>query len=444
MKRVIHAWLGLTSLTTLGLAQGSTDIVISGDKGYALISPEVISQPIVQDFNWSDDGKFLLYIRREPLTVGDQKTLLSKGEPPTQVSLSAVVWNASTKKQHVLRKLSGPSVELEAHWLKGTRTILLNTMGPTTREGAEAKVELIRANAESGATQIIYSADRFVENPLTVSISPASARAVVVDYQDSEQGSQDTVAFEIGPAGPPTASIRIPNSSGWFSWDDQGQPYTHLYKRMPGAKPVTRFLLLDFASGKTAEVTKQPDPYNTPQKDQAIGVELDSGIAISPETTRPSRNAWVTSAKKSRRNFAFVAANVELATLSNGLDYVAYTSEGVLLVRPIVIGKASDFEEALDAAERAVLISNAKQVGLSALMYAGDNDDVLPGPGQDVMNLFLPYSKNSALYDGFVYTFSGGALQKVANVSDTEMGYIPGKGGRAVIYVDGHVKWVKN
>ena len=56
-----------------------------------------------------------------------------------------------------------------------------------------------------------------------------------------------------------------------------------------------------------------------------------------------------------------------------------------------------------------VLDLNGKQLGLAALMYAQDYDEVLPTP--DNINTKLePYLKNSALFEGFSYTFGGGPL----------------------------------
>jgi prepilin-type processing-associated H-X9-DG protein len=52
--------------------------------------------------------------------------------------------------------------------------------------------------------------------------------------------------------------------------------------------------------------------------------------------------------------------------------------------------------------------------------------------------------KNSSILEGFVYTFKGGKLSDVDKPAETVLGYIEGPGGRAVAYLDGHVKWVPN
>jgi len=42
---------------------------------------------------------------------------------------------------------------------------------------------------------------------------------------------------------------------------------------------------------------------------------------------------------------------------------------------------------------------------------------------------------------GFSFALSGEKLSSITNPADTILGYVTGPGGRAIIYVDGHVKW---
>ena len=48
------------------------------------------------------------------------------------------------------------------------------------------------------------------------------------------------------------------------------------------------------------------------------------------------------------------------------------------------------------------------------------------------------------LFNGFVYTYGGGALKDIDSPTTTETGYVNGPNGKAVIYADGHVKWRRN
>jgi hypothetical protein len=54
----------------------------------------------------------------------------------------------------------------------------------------------------------------------------------------------------------------------------------------------------------------------------------------------------------------------------------------------------------------------------------------------------LPYAKDRALFDGFVYLLNGGASTSLENPTTTEMGYKRVKGGRVVVYGDSSTRFV--
>ena len=93
-----------------------------------------------------------------------------------------------------------------------------------------------------------------------------------------------------------------------------------------------------------------------------------------------------------------------------------------------------------EQAQRAAAMSSGKQLGLAVLMYTQDYDEVLPTP-EGIEDKIEPYLKNRELFSGFVYIFPGGSLADIKNPVETELGYVNGPKGRAIIYVDGHVKW---
>ena len=58
-----------------------------------------------------------------------------------------------------------------------------------------------------------------------------------------------------------------------------------------------------------------------------------------------------------------------------------------------------------------------------------------------VTDLLMPITKNSELFTGFVYTFEGGSATAIREPSQTVIGYVQGKYGRALMYSDSHAKW---
>ncbi len=104
----------------------------------------------------------------------------------------------------------------------------------------------------------------------------------------------------------------------------------------------------------------------------------------------------------------------------------------------------------LEAALRSLLeharrnaLSFAKQSGTAAAIYSSDYDDFLPISGGQARDALMPYLKNGRILDSVVWTnLTGQNSSKLANPSETVLGYVPGPGGRAVIYADTHVVWV--
>lgn len=128
--------------------------------------------------------------------------------------------------------------------------------------------------------------------------------------------------------------------------------------------------------------------------------------------------------------------------LSPNSTAVAYVDAGALLVREIKEINPKFAEELLEAAEKAEMLSIAKQVGTALMIYAADMDDVLPSP--DKFNDISPYLRNNDMMKSFTYTYSGGPMKNVGKPAETELGYVQGATGRAVVYADGHAKWIPN
>jgi hypothetical protein len=123
------------------------------------------------------------------------------------------------------------------------------------------------------------------------------------------------------------------------------------------------------------------------------------------------------------------------------LNAVAYIQAGVLFMRPTIRIPADEFRKALLERWKSEALMNVKQVGTALMIYTADYDDMLPD-GNDLVNKVMPYVKSADILSSFVYTFPGGDSGKIKDPAATELGYIPGPGGRAVVYADGHAKWI--
>lgn len=92
------------------------------------------------------------------------------------------------------------------------------------------------------------------------------------------------------------------------------------------------------------------------------------------------------------------------------------------------------------AIERAKVI--AKQNGTAAMIYAADYDDALPFSGASANDALEPYLKNRSLQQHVVWSnLYGQKISQLTDPSKVELGYVPGPGGRAIIYADSRVEW---
>ncbi|MDH4387718.1 MAG: hypothetical protein QE269_03215 [Fimbriimonas sp.] len=120
---------------------------------------------------------------------------------------------------------------------------------------------------------------------------------------------------------------------------------------------------------------------------------------------------------------------------------IAYTDNGALLLREIRPFDHDLAEKMKIEALKAQAMSIAKQVGIALMLYAADMDEVLPN-GENFVNRLTPYIKDRKMIAAFNYTYAGGPMDQIKDIANTELGFTMGPGGRAIVYADGHAKWV--
>lgn len=102
-------------------------------------------------------------------------------------------------------------------------------------------------------------------------------------------------------------------------------------------------------------------------------------------------------------------------------------------------------KEQKEAIEKQSVIQKAlhvgKMVGVAIHLFFMDNEKMPPKEG--FQGEVLPYIKSEDMLSQFVYTASEDLdLENADNLHQIEVGFVPGPGGRAVVYGDGHVVWV--
>jgi len=139
----------------------------------------------------------------------------------------------------------------------------------------------------------------------------------------------------------------------------------------------------------------------------------------------------------------------------------------------VVLIVASIFRKPTRAVAKTNCISNVKQLALGAIMYAGDNDDILPN-GAVWMDKITEYVKYDSVFHDTTFVPDGGYgyayRKKLSGVNETkidkpqnlillfdstllgrnessELWSLPNPGrhgeGNNAAFVDGHAKWLK-
>lgn len=408
------------------------DAVFSEKEAFLMLPPTAISQGETVKLSWSDSGRYLLVLRRdEGITPALLKTFFTQAQPvPPAPAFSVGLWDARNSKFTEMWRQSSENGIVDFAWFAGTQSALIWLFSPRTQT-----LSLQRLDAQAGTMRPITEGF-LAEAPPVVSLLRPVAAIHGMKVTEGRRGYEATLQF-VDASGALSKALSRKGGEGAM-WTSTGLYAYH--GRLP---QETKWTGIDPATMSEEELDLVPKPEFKPPAQNPVELASASQAISARDTSARLSPIWLRSIVRSKKQFALVCADAQAVELAPDLESIAYVSQGVTMVRPIVRVPRAMVEAAMEAAEKARLISNSKQVALAFLMYSMDHNDTLPG-GADALSLIEPYLKNAGISDGFVYTFAGGDLTKVDRPAETILGYIQGPGGRAVAYVDGHVRWIKD
>lgn len=456
--------LGLivTAIASFGTSQmdPTSELIFTNAKAIALLPPQIVSTGMTSSAYWSPNGKFLLVNSVETKTMGEMllRSFENPAAPPKNLPDQVLALHDVERQttRIVWRGRVGAVTIDDASWLPGSASALIvvrhevkDDEGNVTGEGRQVVWSL---SATSGQMTTAFQPD---ENELvSIETDTRAKGAVLAIRRLRSQANQEPSARYIWVRPNGSISGAIPAKGnfayGQIEFFEKGNRPMLIARENAGEKGLRAVWLdMDFASGHLKEVPPlnvRAETEPEPEFRLISGATMTASDARAGATPRTINlnSAWLIAKEKSSNQSSLVAAEVEKMQLSPAMNAVFYTTKGVAIVRPLISVPKEWALSALAHAERARLISDAKQVATALHIYAADYDDVLPSNNSDWMEALYPYTKNRQLLDGFVYTFGGGSLSDIKNPANTEIGYKEGPGGRAVAYADGHVKWVPN
>ncbi len=418
-----------------------------------VLLPELAVAPHVDQYVWSPDGRYLLAIRVDAPRI--DLRAIAAGQPGLPVDsppASLVLYDLSRHESATL--MNFPNDGRSLYQMGFTKTpgvaYVLATRTPTrAADGQELAARLrhilVRVSgADRKATAVAELRLQDVGMSPQLLVAPVSTVAVVhgTPVEPSEQGepliaydsSGNRVASHMGGAG--KAGL------GPFVWSADG---ARLYARTQPYGPNSAKELIAFTAPRLEEskITGQPALYKEAESPD-LALRTAAQRMTLDGVTKETSSLWLCSKEPSELSRALIGSSCWSGRLAPNGGAVAFVAQGAVYVRPIVRADKAAVLKAKEAAERAMALSDAKQIGLGLLMYAADSDQLLPDPASFAESV-QPYLKNGSMLDRFHYTYQGDRdINKIGNPATTELGYMDGPGGRAVLYADGHVIWVPN
>ena len=425
----------------------------AGGKAFLIEPAQVIADGNVTEVLATANGSRVIvlrdYFRPTPNNLlGDKNAVSSyplfpKPEPG---EASVTVWNAFTRKGSVVwrQRIDSDRVLLLGfngvlHGAGGDR-VLVNVITQTPQDKTE-KYGLLMIDPDRITARFVNGLSPDFG---TIKPAPHLPFAALLDVGET---AKNGLRF-LRPDGTQTAPIQQPESTAWLTWSDGGMLLgVHFEQTKSGRRPATWYT----ADPRTGNLTalparpKLPSPSDeTPQPETVPELQLATRPPL-PLSGTQTPSVWLEAKsekpEKAQEKQAVLlsAEGVPVFLLPRA---ALFLQNGALFAAPLQTVR----EEELAAIERKQSRDKAgritKQIGLAILGYIQDNDLCYPASATGLAADISDYLRDPGLLDGFVYTPPNPLQQgKIPDVGNTALGYLPGIGGKAVLYADGHVKW---
>lgn len=445
--------------------------VLVGNEAYVALPPVLVSGTgIKRGVLASPDGNFLLVTETILPAVRDVDftTTTSKLPESQRAKINVLLWNVRAQQGTVVWRGAVTDTQLSVpvymDWLPGTQTAILRIMSVQVDENKQAvpgttQNRLVFVNAMQGTTRTVATiAPMTVDDTgdYTVTCLMPPKLAIISSKSDNVR-----ILRADGTTGR-TFTVNVPgvDKFSFQGWRDDGNTlYGYSVTAVPGTdkdgKPQTRrdykTVLLDTETGAITTQDGRPDPKwrRNPEAlrftPPPVAATLGDGKVATGQTVQSVKPLWLSGIGKDAEGHAFLAADAEEPLVLPGA--VVYQSQGALFAAPLVKMDRAAFIGKRREAQKTATVIQAKQIALGLMMYAQDYDERFPTSG-DAAEVVQPYIKNSDIFNnpetgkpGLQLVYKQTGLADYKTPSTDVLGYLSGPGGRAVIYVDGHIKW---
>ncbi|MGV3617114.1 MAG: hypothetical protein ACO1SV_17440 [Fimbriimonas sp.] len=423
------------------------DVLLTEKDAVFLLDPEAVAGSGATRLIWSPDGTYLLILRQQ-FAGPHPFALMAQGKPMPQAPMGEqqfLIHAAKSKRTVPALRLPLNAHIRDVEWLPGSsKALVLGDVRTPAQPGGEATdpVQTLFWMSSSGETRKL--AEAADGEYLEIFVAPNRPNAVLSRMQIKTRPNGPTERLQtlqfLDSEGKPQGKIEMSDPTNTVVWAPDGRIYASVGK-VVDRRVTWNWFRLNPAQGTREKVDNFTPPATS--KADAGEFEVHSGPMpmAGPVKDMAPMQGVLMSVRSMPKSFVFVSTDAEAGTLAPDEKSVAYIHRGVPMVRPFARLPKQMYLDMKAAADRAVVMSNAKQAALALIMYAADNDDNLLATSANWQDTIMPYIKNREILNGFVYTFAGGPATGIEAPAETPIGYMPGPGGYAVAYADGHVKW---
>lgn len=397
------------------MAAGPTDAVL-------IAPPQPVCAAEVKKMAWTADGSYLVVERRsvDPNSEGGE----------------ILVWGRRSGKARTITLFDPRSVTVdEIEPMGGTDRFVVQETDVVREGEARGTYQRVTLISASSGTIVPIGLVRQDANSslITVLVSPTRPFGILERIDEKTK-----IWRAFGPDGRLGAEVAVKRTDG-LTLDREGDPIQiERTDAVEGKLGKLQSRRIDLTSGKMGEwkpwTYSRGEPQVGPYSVQTLTVGSLKGVRA------PGIVLSLLDGKEDEGGV--ISTDGSNPVLSPKGEAIAYVDQGVGMVRALTRIDRKVYDAAVRQRQIAEMVGRAKQIGLGLLQYAADKKDVLPGQGVNLQSAIGPYLKDNSLLEGFNYTFAGGDESEIEEPATTEMGYISGPGGRAVIYADGHAKWV--
>jgi hypothetical protein len=330
--------------------------------------------------------------------------------------------------------------------------VAADTFPPKVVWSADGKVALVAfapTVRDPNATE--WTEEVVLLDPAAKSLRPLGrwhcSRASMTSFGDYP-GMPILVKFTRNQQGMGPTQVGVLDAKRALVWMDfpEGRydPYSVEWAMDAGRRPVAfvpgtdlRYVF-DAGPGTVKEVRGDVALYAPPAIAQGLQFVIRTHALTNQGTSASVPSLWLESEGEAPER-ALATPQAEEFLVAEDWTWLAYRRHAGVYVRAVELLDARLVRQMREAAERTEQLMKVKQVGTAIMIFMADSDDKLPDAA-GFREKILPYLKNESMLEGFVYLMDGQFVSDFDSPAKTELGYAPIKGGRAVVYLDGHAK----